>query len=58
MAEVTDPKFKEYKSEMITKMEQYLMTSSCRRDAILTHFDPSIKNSGGHKDCCDNCRNR
>ncbi|XP_012558515.2 bifunctional 3'-5' exonuclease/ATP-dependent helicase WRN isoform X1 [Hydra vulgaris] len=58
LAEVTDPKFKEYKNEMITKMEQYLMTSSCRRDAILAHFDPSIKNSGGHKDCCDNCRNR
>jgi len=56
--EIKNPKFKEYKNEMIVKMEQYLMMSSCRRKAIISHFDENVQNVGGTKICCDNCKRR
>ena len=47
---------------MVAKIEQYLMTSGCRRLSVLSHFDSEIEKSGkkigGTKECCDNCRTR
>ena len=34
------------------------MSTGCRRHAIISHFDSSVKNVGGHKMCCDNCKDR
>ena len=60
--EIANPKFKAYKLEMVAKIEQYLMTSGCRRLSVLSHFDSEIEKSGkkigGTKECCDNCRTR
>ena len=58
LAEITDSKYRDYKNKMITKMEHFLMTSSCRRETLLSHFDTNPGQVGGHKECCDNCLNR
>ena len=31
LADISDEKFKEYKSNMVSKMIQYLMNTACRR---------------------------
>lgn len=58
LSTITDPKFQNYKKQMMIKAEQYLMTSGCRRKAIISHFDSNVAKVGGHKECCDNCRNK
>uniref|UniRef100_H2ZHZ6 DNA 3'-5' helicase n=1 Tax=Ciona savignyi TaxID=51511 RepID=H2ZHZ6_CIOSA len=40
-------------------MEQYLTTLSCRRKAVLSHFDKHAESSISFTEkCCDNCRAR
>jgi len=57
LRDISSQKFREHKATMILKMEQYLSTTSCRRRAILSHFDKHAESSiTGTKKCCDNCR--
>ncbi|XP_013380604.1 Werner syndrome ATP-dependent helicase isoform X3 [Lingula anatina] len=52
--------FKEHKLSMLGKMEQYLATAGCRRNALISHFEQKAYKSSveGTEDCCDNCRRR
>ncbi|NXE99238.1 WRN helicase, partial [Menura novaehollandiae] len=61
--EIRNEKFRLYKLKMMEKMEKYLVSSSCRRKIILSHFeDRQLRkvSSGimGTEECCDNCRSR
>jgi len=58
ISEISDEKFKNYKIEMLGKMEKFLSTTGCRRQTVLKHFENVSDSCGGHKDCCDNCRTR
>uniref|UniRef100_A0A8C5X5H7 DNA 3'-5' helicase n=1 Tax=Malurus cyaneus samueli TaxID=2593467 RepID=A0A8C5X5H7_9PASS len=61
--EIRNEKFRLYKLKMLAKMEKYLVSKSCRRKIILSHFeDRQLRkvSSGimGTEECCDNCRSR
>ncbi|XP_027762287.1 Werner syndrome ATP-dependent helicase [Empidonax traillii] len=61
--EIHNEKFRRYKLKMLAKMEKYLVSNSCRRKLILSHFeDKQLRkvSSGimGTEECCDNCRSR
>ncbi|XP_031966469.1 Werner syndrome ATP-dependent helicase isoform X2 [Corvus moneduloides] len=61
--EIHNEKFRLYKLKMLAKMEKYLVSNSCRRKIILSHFeDRQLRkvSSGimGTEECCDNCRYR
>uniref|UniRef100_A0A8C1MXT8 ATP-dependent DNA helicase n=1 Tax=Cyprinus carpio TaxID=7962 RepID=A0A8C1MXT8_CYPCA len=53
-------RFRDYKMDMMAKMEKYLNSTKCRRKLILCHFeDKRLRKvtSGimGSSNCCDNC---
>ncbi|NXG68002.1 WRN helicase, partial [Baryphthengus martii] len=61
--EIHNEQFRLYKLKMLAKMEKYLVSNSCRRKMILSHFeDKQLRkvSSGiiGTEECCDNCRSR
>ncbi|KAM9236505.1 bifunctional 3'-5' exonuclease/ATP-dependent helicase WRN isoform 2-T2 [Leptosomus discolor] len=61
--EIRNEKFRLYKLMMLVKIEKYLVSNSCRRKIILSHFeDKQLRkvSSGimGTEECCDNCRSR
>uniref|UniRef100_A0A8C3V3I1 DNA 3'-5' helicase n=1 Tax=Catharus ustulatus TaxID=91951 RepID=A0A8C3V3I1_CATUS len=61
LSEIRNEKFRLYKLKMLAKMEKYLVSNSCRRKIILSHFeDRQLRkvSSGimGTEECCDNCR--
>ncbi|NWS70781.1 WRN helicase, partial [Crotophaga sulcirostris] len=61
--EIRNEKFRLYKLKMLAKIEKYLVSNSCRRKIILSHFeDKQLRkvSSGimGSDECCDNCRSR
>jgi len=57
LSDITDDTFRQYKSNMVSKMIQYLSTTACRRRKILGHFEDTVSQDiGGNPDCCDNCR--
>ncbi|XP_049671325.1 bifunctional 3'-5' exonuclease/ATP-dependent helicase WRN isoform X3 [Accipiter gentilis] len=63
LSEIRNEKFRLYKLKMLAKIEKYLMSNSCRRKIILSHFeDRQLRkvSSGimGTDECCDNCRSR
>ncbi|NWV23071.1 WRN helicase, partial [Origma solitaria] len=63
LSEIRSEKFRLYKLKMLAKMEKYLVSNSCRRKIILSHFeDRQLRkvSSGimGTEECCDNCRSR
>ncbi|XP_074761361.1 bifunctional 3'-5' exonuclease/ATP-dependent helicase WRN isoform X1 [Athene noctua] len=63
LSEIHNEKFRLYKLKMLAKIEKYLISKSCRRKVILSHFeDKRLRkvSSGimGTEKCCDNCRYR
>ncbi|NWH77888.1 WRN helicase, partial [Piaya cayana] len=63
LSEIYNEKFRLYKLKMLAKIEKYLVSNSCRRKIILSHFeDKQLRkvSSGimGTDECCDNCRSR
>ncbi|XP_062430356.1 bifunctional 3'-5' exonuclease/ATP-dependent helicase WRN isoform X2 [Rhea pennata] len=61
--EIRNETFRLYKLKMVAKIEKYLISNSCRRKIILSHFeDKQLRkvSSGimGTEECCDNCRTR
>ncbi|NXJ64148.1 WRN helicase, partial [Rostratula benghalensis] len=63
LSEIRNETFRLYKLKMLAKMEKYLVSNSCRRKLILSHFeDKQLRkvSSGimGTEECCDNCRSR
>ncbi|XP_064366354.1 bifunctional 3'-5' exonuclease/ATP-dependent helicase WRN isoform X4 [Dromaius novaehollandiae] len=61
--EIRNETFRLYKLKMVAKIEKYLISNSCRRKIILSHFeDKRLRkvSSGimGTEECCDNCRTR
>ncbi|XP_075607037.1 bifunctional 3'-5' exonuclease/ATP-dependent helicase WRN isoform X1 [Balearica regulorum gibbericeps] len=63
LSEIRNEKFRLYKLKMLAKIEKYLVSNSCRRKIILSHFeDRQLRkvSSGimGTEECCDNCRSR
>ncbi|XP_051539184.1 bifunctional 3'-5' exonuclease/ATP-dependent helicase WRN-like isoform X1 [Myxocyprinus asiaticus] len=54
-------RFRDYRMNMMSKMEKYLNSTKCRRKLILSHFeDKRLRKvtAGilGSSQCCDNCR--
>ncbi|XP_061319823.1 bifunctional 3'-5' exonuclease/ATP-dependent helicase WRN [Pezoporus flaviventris] len=63
LSEIRNEDFRSYKLKMLGKIWKYLVSNSCRRKIILSHFeDKQLRkvSSGimGTGDCCDNCRSR
>ncbi|NXN32330.1 WRN helicase, partial [Nycticryphes semicollaris] len=63
LSEIRNETFRLYKLKMLAKIEEYLVSNSCRRKLILSHFeDKQLRkvSSGimGTEECCDNCRSR
>ncbi|XP_068259879.1 bifunctional 3'-5' exonuclease/ATP-dependent helicase WRN isoform X2 [Nyctibius grandis] len=63
LSEIRNENFRLYKLKMLRKIEKYLVSNSCRRKIILSHFeDKQLRkvSSGimGTEECCDNCRSR
>ncbi|NWS63750.1 WRN helicase, partial [Chunga burmeisteri] len=63
LSEIRNKTFRFYKLKMLAKVENYLLSNSCRRKIILSHFeDKQLRkvSSGimGTEECCDNCRSR
>ncbi|XP_014816399.1 PREDICTED: Werner syndrome ATP-dependent helicase isoform X3 [Calidris pugnax] len=63
LSEIRNETFRLYKLKMLAKIEKYLVSNSCRRKLILSHFeDKQLRkvSSGimGTEECCDNCRSR
>ncbi|NXN13889.1 WRN helicase, partial [Indicator maculatus] len=63
ITEIRNENFRLYKLKMLEKMEKYLVSNSCRRKLILSHFeDKQLRkvSSGimGTEECCDNCGSR
>ncbi|NWX43995.1 WRN helicase, partial [Steatornis caripensis] len=63
LSEIRNENFRLYKLKMLAKIEKYLVSHSCRRKIILSHFeDKQLRkvSSGimGTEECCDNCRSR
>ncbi|XP_065541047.1 bifunctional 3'-5' exonuclease/ATP-dependent helicase WRN isoform X1 [Lathamus discolor] len=63
LSEIRNEDFRLYKLKMLGKIGKYLVSNSCRRKIILSHFeDKQLRkvSSGimGTEDCCDNCRSR
>uniref|UniRef100_A0A8B9IVG9 DNA 3'-5' helicase n=1 Tax=Amazona collaria TaxID=241587 RepID=A0A8B9IVG9_9PSIT len=61
LSEIRNENFRLYKLKMLGKIGEYLVSNSCRRKIILSHFeDKQLRkvSSGimGTEDCCDNCR--
>ncbi|XP_009865444.1 PREDICTED: Werner syndrome ATP-dependent helicase, partial [Apaloderma vittatum] len=63
LSKIQNEKFRLYKLKMLAKVEKYLVSSSCRRKIILSHFeDKQLRKASsgimGTEQCCDNCRSR
>ncbi|NXT73805.1 WRN helicase, partial [Zapornia atra] len=63
LMEIKSERFRLYKLTMLAKMERYLVSDSCRRRIILSHFeDKQLRKASsgimGTEECCDNCRSR
>ncbi|KAM4807874.1 bifunctional 3'-5' exonuclease/ATP-dependent helicase WRN [Rhinophrynus dorsalis] len=63
LSEIQNKCFREYKLKMLSKMEKYLYSNTCRRKIILSHFeDKQLRKASsgimGTEKCCDNCRTR
>ncbi|KAM6362678.1 bifunctional 3'-5' exonuclease/ATP-dependent helicase WRN isoform 4-T4 [Alca torda] len=63
LSEIRSETFRLYKLKMLAKIERYLVSNTCRRKIILSHFeDKQLRkvSSGimGTEECCDNCRSR
>ncbi|XP_064306717.1 bifunctional 3'-5' exonuclease/ATP-dependent helicase WRN isoform X2 [Phalacrocorax carbo] len=61
--EIRNEQFRIYKLKMLAKIEKYLVTNSCRRKIVLSHFeDKQLRKASsgimGTEECCDNCRSR
>ncbi|NXK00145.1 WRN helicase, partial [Corythaixoides concolor] len=63
LSAVHNEAFRLYKLKMLAKIEKYLVSKSCRRKIILSHFeDKQLRKVSygimGTEECCDNCRFR
>ncbi|NXU47783.1 WRN helicase, partial [Turnix velox] len=63
LSEIRNEAFRLYKLKMLAKMEKYLVSNTCRRKIILSHFeDKQLRKASsgimGTEKCCDNCRSR
>ncbi|KAG8188629.1 hypothetical protein JTE90_005982 [Oedothorax gibbosus] len=59
LKEIKNEKFFAHKSDMISKMQQYLNSTKCRRQMLLSHFQgEEVKCTGQTEKCCDNCKKR
>jgi Werner syndrome ATP-dependent helicase len=55
LEDIENSKFKKYRSDMITKMQNFVQSDKCRRVVLLDYFDEDY----GKEKCnnCDNCLN-
>ncbi|XP_076437014.1 bifunctional 3'-5' exonuclease/ATP-dependent helicase WRN-like [Babylonia areolata] len=59
LKDIRSEKFREHKTRMMHKMQEYLATTSCRRRLLLNHFEGrECLDVGGTQNCCDNCTQR
>ncbi|XP_014669243.1 PREDICTED: Werner syndrome ATP-dependent helicase-like isoform X2 [Priapulus caudatus] len=59
LKDIKSEQFRQHKMDMLSKMEQYLSTTRCRRRAILEYLeDKEVNDVGGTDNCCDNCARR
>ena len=54
--DIKEEKFREYKEQMLLKMQRFLKASGCRRNILLKHFEEEDAfKSNDSKDDCDSC---
>lgn len=58
MKDLKNQNFRQHKLSMISRMQNYLSTTSCRRRVLLSHFEKNLQHIGGSENCCDNCRKK
>lgn len=60
LQDVKNDEFCKHKLKMIDKMKEFLLTTNCRRQFLLSYFDENINADEAEcsKNCCDNCTKR
>ncbi|GFY63030.1 werner syndrome ATP-dependent helicase [Trichonephila inaurata madagascariensis] len=59
LKDIKSEKFLAHRADMISKMQQYLNSTRCRRQMLLSHFQGSEVTSVGQTEkCCDNCKKK
>ncbi|XP_071952362.1 bifunctional 3'-5' exonuclease/ATP-dependent helicase WRN-like [Antedon mediterranea] len=57
LQDITSDKLYQHKLGMMKKIEECLLSTKCRRNAILSHFESNQQSKiSGTFHCCDNCR--
>lgn len=54
---IIDPNLKNHHEQMVSVMEKYLYSTTCRRKFILDYFESTDYIKCNVKTCCDNCSN-
>ncbi|GBN16085.1 Werner syndrome ATP-dependent helicase [Araneus ventricosus] len=59
LKDIKSEKFLAHRADMISKMQQYLNSTRCRRQMLLSHFQgEEVKSSQLSEKCCDNCKKK
>lgn len=63
LSNLTNDTYRAHKEKMAKVIEQYMETSLCRRQLLLSYFEDTSSAVAGtdmskNKDCCDNCTNK
>ncbi|GFT86202.1 werner syndrome ATP-dependent helicase [Nephila pilipes] len=59
LKDIKSEKFLTHRADMISKMQQYLNSTRCRRLMLLSHFQGNeVINIGQTEKCCDNCKKK
>ncbi|GIY88399.1 werner syndrome ATP-dependent helicase [Caerostris darwini] len=59
LKDIKSEKFLAHRADMISKMQQYLNSTRCRRQMLLSHFQgEEVKNFKQSEKCCDNCKKK
>jgi Werner syndrome ATP-dependent helicase len=54
LKDISDPQLRAYKEEVIHAIEQYMYSTTCRRQFILGYFGETVQRK--NPICCDNCQ--
>ncbi|KAF8783188.1 Werner syndrome ATP-dependent helicase like protein [Argiope bruennichi] len=59
LKDIKSEKFLAHRADMISKMQQYLNSTRCRRQMLLSHFQgEEVKITQQSEKCCDNCKKK
>ncbi|CAL1287819.1 unnamed protein product [Larinioides sclopetarius] len=60
LKDIKSEKFLAHRADMISKMQQYLNSTRCRRQMLLSHFQggEEVQSTQLSEKCCDNCKKK